>query len=765
MESTSEYLWKGACAQANSISALGRRVRFVHRKKSIKQMIISQVFGLAWIVPIVILLTINFKGWIVGASVGCGFRKSKCDLDPFAPNAIAEAQKLDRDDHNILGALQIVAKALEVWFILISITLVYHLTMLLAVEEDGLPIGYLMLHREFLDILTLGRRVFWLSASSASRHGYRLYALVGFAALLTIIANLMGPAAAVLVLPTLGWSNLQFHDGGTFGVMAASGPPRDANVAAGCDISSLRAGNYNCTGSMYAASLDEWFASIFAGNSQAESDPNGGTGIMPASEQEGRVMFVLNITTEHELMFWVPNRHVLRQISDDYVPYWAATEQDLSLSNASAAADPYGRTLDMHQYLSYRNNLQALLHHEGPSLGLDPSGGCAAASVSTIQLSGGKGIRCYTYFPSEFGLECLRVGPGWNGVEAAQSQFSIGDASSDSAGSVTVNIYSTNRTISQPPQTVAACAKVLDTQVQDCPWDEWFADPPPDNYSLSHQLVEYNLPSVGGRNLTICCDNYAYLSLSDYQLDPSPLTNPTSFVYLDVLTNITSSPLYVHSDWTLAAWSVAKSGTVDGNRAAATYLLSALKGVVNTYNSTNGNYSYNDTTLTPLGLVFDYNNFAFVQALSMIDFTTTATTSQTPKNDPLHPIFRVYASLRVWAYGIDSRTSRLGITVALFGCCFVLLCSVLSLITRIQKRSTLELVVTALENEPEGAFERMESESEKGKVKFRIVAHEEGRPVYELHPHQEDGGIPLTRYNGCRAQQTGMHRVCCGRDF
>jgi hypothetical protein len=204
---------------------------------------------------------------------------------------------------------------------------------------------------------------------------------------------------------------------------------------------------------------------------------------------------------------------------------------------------------------------------------------------------------------------------------------------------------------------------------------------------------------------------------------------------------------------------------VDGNRAAATYLLSALKGVVNTYNSTNGNYSYNDTTLTPLGLVFDYNNFAFVQALSMIDFTTTATTSQTPKNDPLHPIFRVYASLRVWAYGIDSRTSRLGITVALFGCCFVLLCSVLSLITRIQKRSTLELVVTALENEPEGAFERMESESEKGKVKFRIVAHEEGRPVYELHPHQEDGGIPLTGYNGCRAQQTGMHRVCCGRDF
>jgi hypothetical protein len=148
-------------------------------------------------------------------------------------------------------------------------------------------------------------------------------------------------------------------------------------------------------------------------------------------------------------------------------------------------------------------------------------------------------------------------------------------------------------------------------------------------------------------------------------------------------------------------------------------------------------------------LVFDYNNFAFAQALSMIDFTTTTTTSRTPQNDPLHPILRVYASLRVWAYGINSRTSKLGVTVALFGCCVVLFRTVLSLITRIQKRSTLELIVAALENEPERALEGMESESEKGMVKFRMVAYEEGRLVFKLHPHQGDGGIPLISHNSC----------------
>ena len=99
---------------------------------------------------------------------------------------------------------------------------------------------------------------------------------------------------------------------------------------------------------------------------------------------------------------------------------------------------------------------------------------------------------------------------------------------------------------------------------------------------------------------------------------------------------------------------------------------------------------------------------------------------------------------------------------ALFDYCFVLFRTVLSLITRIQKRSTLELITAALENKPVGAFEGIESEREKGKVKFRMVAHGEGGLVFELHPHQEDGGIPLTGHNGCYAQQTDMHEVCCG---
>jgi hypothetical protein len=54
-----------------------------------------------------------------------------------------------------LGALQFVAKVLEVWFSIVAASLVYDLTMLLATQRKGVPIGYLLTHVEFGDILTL----------------------------------------------------------------------------------------------------------------------------------------------------------------------------------------------------------------------------------------------------------------------------------------------------------------------------------------------------------------------------------------------------------------------------------------------------------------------------------------------------------------------------------------------------------------------------------------------------------------------------------
>ena len=61
----------------------------------------------------------------------------------------------DKNKHNLLGYLQLVSKALEAWFVLAAVRMVYALTMRIARRADGLPLRYATLTSEFTDITTL----------------------------------------------------------------------------------------------------------------------------------------------------------------------------------------------------------------------------------------------------------------------------------------------------------------------------------------------------------------------------------------------------------------------------------------------------------------------------------------------------------------------------------------------------------------------------------------------------------------------------------
>ena len=58
---------------------------------------------------------LNFNNFIIGPSAWCP--RGHCPADPLAKDAVGRAQQFDKHDHNTLGALQFVAKALELWFI------------------------------------------------------------------------------------------------------------------------------------------------------------------------------------------------------------------------------------------------------------------------------------------------------------------------------------------------------------------------------------------------------------------------------------------------------------------------------------------------------------------------------------------------------------------------------------------------------------------------------------------------------------------------
>lgn len=216
-------------------------------------MLVIPLLCFGWLACIIALLVLNFKGYVAGASIGCGVRT--CNDNPGSSSYQQNSERLQREDHDILGALQLVAKALEVWFIFLAGALMWDMAMLLARRGDGLPLRYLVLPAEYSEFLSFTSRTMWTSPSPlrsepattepdadadidlkatrpvqpkpeheqykspnistqpkarAARPTRRrtIYMLVGFAAVLSMVCNLMGPATAVLLLPTLAWRNV-----------------------------------------------------------------------------------------------------------------------------------------------------------------------------------------------------------------------------------------------------------------------------------------------------------------------------------------------------------------------------------------------------------------------------------------------------------------------------------------------------------------------------------------------------------------------------
>jgi hypothetical protein len=114
--------------------------------------IISLFIGFVWLGPTLALFVLNFKEYIIGAGIGC--HGLECRIDPYSTNQVQQTQALDKKNHDILGALQFVAKALEIWFMFIAGNLVFNIALRLA-KKDLLPLSLLTTYAEFLDVLYL----------------------------------------------------------------------------------------------------------------------------------------------------------------------------------------------------------------------------------------------------------------------------------------------------------------------------------------------------------------------------------------------------------------------------------------------------------------------------------------------------------------------------------------------------------------------------------------------------------------------------------
>jgi hypothetical protein len=697
--------------------------------------IFSLFIGFVWLGPALALLVLNFKGYIIGAGIGCS--GLECRIDPYSTNQVQQVQTLDEKNHDILGALQLVAKALEIWFMFIAGNLVYNIALRLA-KKNLLPLSLLTTYAEFLDILYLKNLMTILiniarekkdglsgipavpapssiimpnrpeniaavintaSVESAEadpnfthktnkRQYFILYCFITLVAFMSIVANLMGTSTAILLLPTLNWIDINQNNGIAFGSLKSSEPPREELISPGCTANQLAQGSYSCSSRMYAASLDAFMDTAVSSRNQEISLL---ANSIPPLIQEGNVTATLNIS-ERSSTIWVPTRKTLRDFSTDLNNYYYTTTLDtVSATDLNTTVDP--RYPDSSRF---NQALQARLQRKGPIIGMGND--CVRANQRIFSIDDKREVLC---FPRSRNTKCIRWGSGWSDTTQHFATFDIEDTNSSS---LSVSIWETDRASYLSKDDINRCNS------GDCNWDALLSAPPgPENINISGSSLTFQYSFGDAADFQLLCHTAFYLSFANYVLNPSPLSNILSLVELNVLDDSPSAPpdndrspvLSINPDWLLLAWSADKTnGLIRSNRSSSSRLLNAAQLWVR-----NGDDSSGAPGNRGYAKFFNsLHQYSIVQALSMITHNTSVL--DTPSSRDAHEqavkdrprtttTLSSHGSVQLWKYGIDSRTSKLGVTIILIGC----LCVFARLIIYYEEsKSPTEIVVTALQH-------------------------------------------------------------------
>ncbi|KAL8869135.1 MAG: hypothetical protein Q9174_004498 [Haloplaca sp. 1 TL-2023] len=712
-----------------------------HRRSRVLLHWLWHVLSLLWLAPIITLLYLNFSHHIIGASAWCPY--GDCNAEGATENAINRARELDRQDHDLTGALQFVAKALEVWFVFIATSLVYDIAILFAKKGRGLPVGYLLAHLEFTDIRYLWNSLLWTSPLP-HRHGIpekrsriiKLYIFAFSTAFLTILANFMGPSTAVLVLPTLQWIQTPRVMSHIFNGTTLGSQPAGVDGIQGCTSDQLYYRNYTCTAEVYGPSLDQWFAQGAASTQQA-AYADYGKSIIGAS-QEGALQFQINVTSNNEI-FWIPSRQILRGMSFEYL---------------KTSGELMNQVIPIPPDQVYNNSLQTILHQQGPSFGVQA--GCYAGNATDYYLDD-QWIRCFSGWYTDDGnyySKCYRLGKDVQDLDH-YSQFYLQNQESSEDSNDTYPDLSSGIGVYYAAQAtyfndtedfgsgIERCLEDLDSG---CDWDGIFSTSLPEelrNTSINVGMISYDITDAENDDARVYCEHVIHISYPTYSVDTSSRSNPLSLVTMDHLpaTAPPEIPLAFHPDWYLAAWSVDHDKALNGSRQVVKELKKVLPTVYEALSMVHDNdgepldYGSTDYVKSYLADAMEFeflHLYALGQALSLAGYNYSSPfddpASEAVRNpDPNHPIFHTYATIHVWAYSISGRTAKLGVAVVILGSVCVIARLILGIATGVQERSTVEVLAAAFEHRHQGEFEGLDEEGHLAKVRYQIVEDGEGK--------------------------------------
>ncbi|KAB8200839.1 hypothetical protein BDV34DRAFT_216803 [Aspergillus parasiticus] len=506
------------------------------------------ILSILWLVPAITLLVLNFSGYIIGSGPAC--RGAACNVDASHVTGSQKTQMFDKGNRNVLGALQLVAKIIEVWFTFIAGGLLFSLAAYLS-SRERVPMSLFTLYAEFLDFLYLQdlvKKIWWVvryrgqysddlemetltvpmddmndrgikelqvtqttpviantttiadRPANMAEHQSFMYCFVGFVLLYYLIGGLMGVSTAILAIPSLQYIDINTNNILAFERILGGEKPSGINVYS-CTEAALAAGEYNCTSSLYSLAMD------IMGDSAMYSITNvfyNDFSLLPPVLQEDEVLFAFNGSA--------PLRQVLQALSTDYQDWLNGTTSDYTNK-----AYP-----DSHRF---NQSLDTQLQRDGPAIGV--SGWCYETNATQlVSIDIDKHVRCYSGITADDSndpvsndyTKCIPWGSGWgNATDYSSSSFTL-----DQTSSMNIRPRVTGTVLfSSSPQ-----------------YNEFW------NMSRYSQVFEYSMSSVP--DFLVWCDTAAYLTFATYTLNPSPISNALNLVQLDWVVYDTTALSLLH---------------------------------------------------------------------------------------------------------------------------------------------------------------------------------------------------------------------------
>ena len=318
------------------------------------------------------------------------------------------------------------------------------------------------------------------------------------------------------------------------------------------------------------------------------------------------------------------------------------------------------------------------------------------------------------------------------------SNFWIGNFYSTTANATAVDLYFSDKvTIFTEDEDFGSGIQqcLANNTAPDCDWDRIFGTALPSEFtstSTNVGLVSYSLANddetaspMPGSQARLYCDVVAHVGFPTYTLDTRPSSNILTLVRMEGLQmSHNDTPLIIHPDWFLAAWSVDQNGTVDPIRNMAQEMSLALPAAW---------IQRDEMTFDQLYTLHDYG---LGQTMSMVNYAFLDATADSDSQDPDQPVFSAWATRHVWAYGVSrSRTSKLGVAVVSCGAACVIARLILGLFLGKREYSPVELLVAAFEHYPTGEFAGMEKKSHMAKVRYVMEQDPDGKPRFVPERH------------------------------